>query len=269
MKADTINLTLNVNSRTETLNGKRHLVVPAVILTEGVHNRFLYPAEELKRTPEAWNGIPVPVEHPMRGGVPSSVNLPEIIERSIGRIFNTSFDDGKLKTEIWIDAEKALKRYPEVLDLVQSKNARLEVSTALFMDEDRESGIWKGEIYEAIARNYRPDHLALLPYGRGACSWEDGCGIRANQKRKEDKMRKDYSVNSVGIINERTEGGFGVPDPPLPHWKEKGEPCFRHLEDGGTTDPIEAVAAGVNDLPVEMKDAGIDMLVKLLEGLKS
>ena len=36
---------------------------------------------------------------------------------------------------------------------------------------------WNGKKYSAIAHNFAPDHLALLPDGGGACSWVDGAGM--------------------------------------------------------------------------------------------
>ena len=38
-----------------------------------------------------------------------------------------------------------------------------------------------GQAYNAIATDLKPDHLAVLLHEKGACSWEDGCGIRANE----------------------------------------------------------------------------------------
>jgi hypothetical protein len=38
-----------------------------------------------------------------------------------------------------------------------------------------------GRPYNFVARNYRPDHLAILPDQRGACSIEDGCGLNTNR----------------------------------------------------------------------------------------
>jgi hypothetical protein len=61
----------------------------------------------------------------------------------------------------------------------------IEVSTGLFTDDEIKSGKWNSEEYLAIARNYRPDHLALLPAAVGACSAEDGCGMpRINAAEK-------------------------------------------------------------------------------------
>jgi hypothetical protein len=46
-------------------------------------------------------------------------------------------------------------------------------------------GDWNGIKYNSVAKNHRPDHLALLPGGVGACSVKDGCGIRANSENKK------------------------------------------------------------------------------------
>jgi hypothetical protein len=56
----------------------------------------------------------------------------------------------------------------------------MELSTGLFVDLENEQGKWKDKEYCAIARNIRPDHLALLPDKKGACSVEDGAGFLRN-----------------------------------------------------------------------------------------
>jgi DNA-binding protein H-NS len=53
----------------------------------------------------------------------------------------------------------------------------LEVSTAYWYTADRESGVHDGTQYDAVQRDLRPDHLALLPNDVGECSVEDGCGV--------------------------------------------------------------------------------------------
>jgi len=172
--------------RQERFEGRPHLVAPVVALVEGVHvgsgGALFYPGDEIAKYVEAWNGIPLPVFHPEEYGSYVSANSPEQIEaRSVGRFFNVFFDpDGsKLKGELWIDIGKAEKIAPEVLSLIRSSQ-HLEVSTALWSDDDNTPGQWRDEEFAVIARNYRPDHLALLPGGEGACSWADGCGVRVN-----------------------------------------------------------------------------------------
>ena len=99
-----VQINRNYVIRSETLDGKRHIVVPVVMMVEGVHNGsqgpLLHLAEELGRFPGAWNGIPVTIQHPQDGDMFVSANSPNIINSQVvGRVFNTRFEDGKLKGE--------------------------------------------------------------------------------------------------------------------------------------------------------------------------
>ena len=121
-------------------------------------------------------------------GFPVSANNPQTVEKqSVGRLWNVKWDDNKLKGEVWIDVEKAKRISLDVLAMVQGQR-KLEISTGLWFEPEPSSGKWNGEAYNAIARNIRPDHLALLPYGHGACSWDDGCGVRVNQTIRPGEM---------------------------------------------------------------------------------
>jgi hypothetical protein len=175
-----------VQTRTEMHQGRQHLVVPVVMMVEGVHNGshgpLLHLAEELGRFVQAWNGIPVTIQHPEVNGNNVSANSPEIIDSwTVGRVYNSSMDGGRLRGEAWIDLAKITERSPQALAYIQ-QGRNLEVSVGVFSDEESTSGVWNNEEYMAIARNHRPDHLALLPGGTGACSWADGCGVRTNEK---------------------------------------------------------------------------------------
>jgi hypothetical protein len=90
----------------------------------------------------------------------------------------------------------------------------VEVSVGVFTDEDEDEGEYNGEQYSAIAKNHRPDHLALLPGGVGACSVEDGCGIRANNNNKkkgvEDEMIRTDKL--VRVIQSLKEQGYALLD---------------------------------------------------------
>ena len=68
--------------RHETFEGRDHLVVPVVMIVEGVLNGALVPTEELVASAEAWNGRPVPILHPQRGEEYVSANDPRVIERA-------------------------------------------------------------------------------------------------------------------------------------------------------------------------------------------
>lgn len=188
------------------MDGKKHLVVPVVMMVEGVHSGSLGPmlhtAEELAKWTEAWNGIPVTISHPTVEGINVSANSPEVLDSSsVGRIFNTYYKDG-LRAEAWIDYEKISAKSEDALTSIE-KMAPLEISVGVFSDSDDTEGEWNGETYESIATNYRPDHLALLPGEQGACSWADGCGIRVNQKGGadvKDKFKTFQELSQQGLV---------------------------------------------------------------------
>jgi len=164
--------------------GRRHLVIPLVMMVEGVHHGSAGPvfhsSTELAKFPESWNGIPVVVGHPNVNGASVSANSPTIIDSLVvGRIYNTHFTRGKLKAEAWLDESKTNSIAPTLITHLTNAQA-LEVSMGAFSDEEDASGTWKGEAYTLVSHNYRPDHLALLPGDTGACSCADGCGVRTN-----------------------------------------------------------------------------------------
>jgi hypothetical protein len=165
--------------------GRQYLVVPVVMMVEGVHNGSHGPVyhslEELGRIEEAWNGMPITLSHPKNvTGEYVSANSPEILGKwSIGRVFNARIEDGKLKAEAWVDIAKLASVSPNTLTAIQQGRV-MEISVGIFSDEEYTEGNWNGEDFIAIAKNYRPDHLALLPEEVGACSVNDGCGLRVN-----------------------------------------------------------------------------------------
>lgn len=165
--------------RREFYNEEEYLVFASVSLVEGVHNRLFYPLEEIKRSVEVWNGRPVCIEHPVREGVKVSSNLPETLQESIGYIFNSRIEEGKLKMEVWVNVRKAGGL--GVLELLE-EGRNVEVSVGLHLDTDGKPGEWRGEQFDAMATNFHPDHLAILISKEGACNWKDGCGLRMNSK---------------------------------------------------------------------------------------
>jgi hypothetical protein len=179
-----INLEYPSGTRREVFQGVEHLVVPVVMIVDGVLNDALLTQEEYGKHVESWNGVPVPVLHPEENGVPVSANRPDIIEKNtIGQIFYATAEGGKLKAEAWLNTEKANRLgYGHVLTALASGEI-MEVSTGYFADADVVAGEYNGVPYNEIHRNLRPDHLALLPGEIGACSVADGCGTRVNNQR--------------------------------------------------------------------------------------
>jgi hypothetical protein len=170
------------------------------MMTEGVHagsgGPTFYSSQELENYHWTWNGVPVSIDHPQDDcGSPISCNDPQVYNKQVvGKIFNTVFVDGKLKAEAWLRVSVLNALGGDVINVLDSGDA-LEVSTGLFCDAQELTGDWNGETYNAVATNIRPDHLALLPGGVGACSWSDGCGIRANKVKEDDMKKESFKEN--------------------------------------------------------------------------
>lgn len=182
-------------TRHETLEGRDHLVVPVVMIREGVLNGALLTREEFGAFPAAWDGRPVPVLHPEDSGEPISANSPRVLERTIGKLFQTHVEGDKLKAEAWIDVQKAQALgFGPMLETLEAGTPGMEVSTGYFSDSEPAEGEFNGRPYTEIHRNIRPDHLALLPGEIGACSWADGCGVRANKRGMRVKVNEALNV---------------------------------------------------------------------------
>jgi hypothetical protein len=123
---------------------------------------------------------PIVVYHPSLNGVGVSACDPNIItSRKVGVMMNTKFEKGRLKSEAWIEKDRADKVDDRIMAAVEASQM-MELSTGVFIDTDDKEGVWNGEDYIGVARNYRPDHLALLPDQIGACSISDGAGFMRN-----------------------------------------------------------------------------------------
>jgi hypothetical protein len=189
MELITVNLSGKV--RSERLHGREYLVAPLSMIVPGVLNGsqgpLLYELPDIKATADAWNNMPIVAPcHPMdEHGNPVSARTPKIIEaHGIGHVFNSRVDS-KLSAEGWFDVERTRKIDARILNAIQS-GQQVELSTGLNLDQEPAAGVWnngagKSANYTAIARRFRPDHLAILPDAKGACSKDDGCGINVNE----------------------------------------------------------------------------------------
>jgi hypothetical protein len=203
-------ITTNISAavRNEQLEGRDHLVVPMVMITEGVHQgtqgRLFYPADELAKSVSVWNHKPIVVYHPTMNGVSISACDPDVINnRKVGVVLNTRWDGKKLRAEAWIDIERAKLVDNRILEFIDASRI-MEVSTGLYTENELKVGAWNSEIYDAIARNYKPDHLALLPDQVGACSVADGAGLlQLNQDRRATYIQS--LVSSGASVEKATQ----------------------------------------------------------------
>ncbi len=199
----TVNL-LPSQCRVENLEGRPHTVVPMVMITQGVFNGsngpLFYTEEELSKTPQAWDHKPIVVYHPQdTTGDGISACQPSVINnQKVGIMLNTKWVGKGLKlvSEAWIENSKADTVDPRILQAVQSKEV-MEVSTGLFVDKELNEGEYNGREYTGIARNLRPDHLALLPDQIGACSVQDGAGLLRNAAKKDSSGKLAQKVTNL------------------------------------------------------------------------
>lgn len=182
-----------------THEGCEYLIVPDIPIREGVMNGLLYLANEIGAYPEAWNGRPLTLGHPQRHGLDVSANHPDIIAKeSPGYVFNSVFDGEKINSEWWLSIPKCNQIGGDALEVINRLEAggMIEESTGLFADVEEREGSYNGEDYWGIARNIRPDHLAILLHDVGACSIDDGCGApRVNKQEAKPMTITQYLLN--------------------------------------------------------------------------
>lgn len=189
--------------RRETVNGREFIIASATLIVAGVLNGskgpLYYPPDEIAKNPSDWNHIPITIYHPKSGALNISARDPEVLKnQGIGHVFRAKYNadnSGKLTAELWFDVEntrRADDKYKtDVLSRLE-KGLPIGLSTGLFTEnvpapngavhngKDR-SGRPYTRAYTHVARNHKPDHLAILPDQAGACSIDDGCGVLVNE----------------------------------------------------------------------------------------
>lgn len=164
--------------RRERVGDKEYIVVPLTMLVPGVLNGnqgpLLYPASEVEASTPLWEGTIITDGH--IGGA-NGRRLQTQQQFSIGVIQKPVFNNGRLQAEAWFDVQKTRRINPQILAALNA-GQKIEVSTGLRTTDEHVSGVHNdGRPYTRIARDYQPDHLAILVNERGACSIQDGCGI--------------------------------------------------------------------------------------------
>jgi hypothetical protein len=190
----------------KTLAGRSYLVAPVAMIVEGVftgnQGAVLYERSEITKSISSWNHKPITVGHPKQGDQFVSGCLPDAIEHySVGMILNTSFNIStkKLRADAWFD-ESRLDVVPggHAIKAALAKQEPMEVSTGLFVDKEITSGQHNGKEYSGKARNFRPDHLAVIVNGVGACSVKDGAGLLVNKEPVNTESEKNLADSDTG-----------------------------------------------------------------------
>lgn len=192
------------SARRETFEGRDHIVVPGVLLSEMVlegagpgyeRGPGFMPADEIEESVLFWDNIPIIVNHtPSDESARSRENLES---RRVGMVLDSRFEESELKADLWFDVTK-METLNELALLEKLTDGLLiEVSTGYLADQEVKGGKHGGLDYNWIQRNLRPDHLAVLPFNKGACSISDGCG--ANQNMMKNILALAREPAYVGI----------------------------------------------------------------------
>lgn len=178
--------------------GRDFLVVPMVIIVPGVLNGskgpLYYPDEEVSRYPELWDHKPITIGH-------QDTRDLEVMNRSyVGFLYNTRYDK-KLISDGWFDVLRTATLSPTIYNNL-TQGIPFELSTGLSVDvvEVQNEGEYAGKIYKGVAKNYRPDHLAVLVDAVGACSIKDGCGVLVNELKTIILNRSPEDIRELSSL---------------------------------------------------------------------
>lgn len=195
------------------INEEQFISVPVVMMVPGVHvgshGQMLHTAEGLQSNVEQWNDKPVVIYHPQdnEGNFISAYSDGVV---HVGRITNTRFENG-LRADIVFNLTTLQAASPETcVSILESQP--LEVSIGAYATEIKETGIYEptGETYTAITTAYQADHLAILPKAAGACSYNDGCGIRVNQQNNNNEKKGGTMTVFKDALKELRANGLEV-----------------------------------------------------------
>jgi hypothetical protein len=165
-----------------------NLIIPVVAVVQGVLNGEFVNIKEF--VPEKWEGVPIPNKHPKNE---ESIAIPfaNSGQESLGVFKNAKIEKDKMKGELWIEKEKL--ELAENADVKESiERGKLEVSTAYTAYVSDKKGTYNGKPYDGEQFDLEPDHIAVLPNMKGACSWQDGCGAPRINSGKEIQVRKTF-----------------------------------------------------------------------------
>lgn len=196
--------------RYETLEGRRHLVVPAVMLVgdsviwpANAPSKEYVPMDCLERSHlVAFNGRPIVPRHPQRDGEFVSANDPEMFtsERT-GVVFFTRLNGKNLGCEMWFDVDKsnALGGDAELAIKKLESGETINISTGVYFEAEEVEREINGETVGAVWIEIWPDHLATLPNTDGACDLSMGCGtprVAAGNQHNQKSDLLDVSLDN-------------------------------------------------------------------------
>jgi hypothetical protein len=230
---------------------QQFLVAPVVALKAGVRNGEMVPANEIARSVEQWEGMPITVGHPNGDGISPQRYKVLSEQLSVGEFRNVHLLNGdSLAGEIWLRLPTASAEAANIVKHLETCKVDtckvIEVSTAYAADGIRAEGELDGKKFNAIQSNLWPVHLALLPDETGACSVADGCGTPRVNADKKNSIPDGVKLNGVrlgGLLNKIVEERTSTP-------AERGE-LLQLLADAAdiSETKVQQILDGKVDLP--------------------
>lgn len=171
------------------VNKIEYAVAPCTSVVTGVLNNIFYSSDVLNDSVSKWNNMPF-----TNGHTSTSARTPVMMnEYQIGFVADTQFNNEKLTHNIYIDLNLLKEKNEDQYNNIVEKKV-IEVSTGLFGETVQQSGIHNNVEYESVMKLINPDHLALLHNEVGACSIDDGCGIKLNKKEVDPVENEDKKI---------------------------------------------------------------------------
>lgn len=192
--------------RRKKFHGRMHVVVPMVMIPEGVldgsRGPGLYLNEELEKTPILWNNKPIVLNHPEDG---TADDIQVLEESKLGFVLNARVRNKKLGGEAWLDEKRTNAIAPAIIKYLDEGKS-VELSSGLNLDQEIKNGTYKrtGTKYKWIARNHQPDHLAIFDptSGKvGAASVRMGAGLNVKNAASKDTRRSFRKMIEAAVKN--------------------------------------------------------------------
>lgn len=183
------------------------LIVPGVL--DGSKGPLYYPPEEIARNYRDWDGYPITRNHPTTNkGEPASAFDRGILDKvGMGVVRNPRIVDNKLVADGWFH-EARTKAVDKAIWNALESGKQLELSTGLGTVNEDKAGTCphSNRTYNAVARDYQPDHVAVLTDGQlGACSISDGCGVNNSSRKQLVQQWLDGFTRNKGTTMDRDQ----------------------------------------------------------------
>lgn len=182
-----------INMQKKKFLGSDFTVVPSTIIKEGAFFPESTPrelgavfigSEAIRSSVKDWEGRGVSLNHP--DNALGTLNTPEAFDdHFLGFVFNSKYDETEkaIKAEFWLWDDKA----ENIISTIRSGKA-VDVSIGGMANYTKVKGTINNIEYGLSLSDIKPDHVAILPDSKGACSYEQGCGIRAKSSEQENEV---------------------------------------------------------------------------------